>query len=230
MTDARDTTEQPATLDVVRVRLGYPDLETFVTRFAPNVTRGGVFLASKAPRPVGDVFRFEVALVDGPTLLSGSGRVTWTRAFDPQQPRQPHGMGVQFIALDPGCQGMLEQLIESRERRARRASSMAPGATPRESPRARAGGAESPGEDADALLGASDASVDRALAYARALAARTTDPDAELASLLEGKDATPAPVSLEQALAGLSEFLRPRTRSGLFQIPPELLDREDEPR
>ena len=83
------------------MRLRYPDLETFVEKYAPNVTRGGIFLASREPRPVGDVLRFEVLLRQGGPVLSGEGRVTWVKEFNPAEPHRPYGMGVQFLYVDP---------------------------------------------------------------------------------------------------------------------------------
>jgi len=84
----------------VRVRLRYAAFETFIEKFAPNVTRGGVFLASRTPRPVGEVFAFEVLLEGGEVALAGDGKVTWVKAYDPALPNRPHGMGVQFLRLD----------------------------------------------------------------------------------------------------------------------------------
>ena len=49
----------------VRIRLRYPDLDSFVEKFAPNVTRGGVFLASRNVQPVGSTIGFEILLVGG---------------------------------------------------------------------------------------------------------------------------------------------------------------------
>jgi uncharacterized protein (TIGR02266 family) len=102
-------------LPLVRVRLKYPDLDTFTERFAPNVTRGGIFLASRDPRPVGTVVRFEVSLVSGAPVLVGKGRVTWTKAHDPAEPNKPYGMGVQFIELDRASRGVLDRLLRKRE-------------------------------------------------------------------------------------------------------------------
>jgi len=47
------------------VRLRYAAFETFIEKFAPNVTRGGLFLASRTPRPIGEEFQFEVQLAGG---------------------------------------------------------------------------------------------------------------------------------------------------------------------
>jgi uncharacterized protein (TIGR02266 family) len=97
---------------LVRIQLRYPDEGIFIQRFAPNVTRGGIFLASRSPQPVGTVIDFEVALVQGPPLLFGTGKVAWVREFDPQEPQRAHGMGVQFMHVAESCRPMLKRLIE----------------------------------------------------------------------------------------------------------------------
>ena len=97
---------------LVRIQLRYPDEGIFIQRFAPNVTRGGIFLASRNPYPVGTAIAFEVALMQGPPLLHGTGRVTWVRDFNPQEPQRAHGMGVQFLQVAPNCRPMLERLLD----------------------------------------------------------------------------------------------------------------------
>ena len=68
-------TGRVSTVDVplVRLQLRYPDEKVFLQRFAANVTRGGIFLASRNPFSVGTVIGFEVALMQGPPLLAGTG-------------------------------------------------------------------------------------------------------------------------------------------------------------
>ena len=93
------------------MRLRYAAFETFIEKFAPNVTRGGLFLASRTPRPVGEVFQFEVQLAGGEVALSGDGKVTWVREFDPAAPNKPHGMGVQFLRLDAPSREVVNQML-----------------------------------------------------------------------------------------------------------------------
>jgi uncharacterized protein (TIGR02266 family) len=95
----------------VRVRLRYADIETFIERFAPNVTRGGVFIASRAPRPVGDTFPFEVQLATGAVALAGEGKVIWVKEFNPSEPTKPHGMGVQFTAMSAPSRQILQRML-----------------------------------------------------------------------------------------------------------------------
>jgi uncharacterized protein (TIGR02266 family) len=99
----------------VRVRLKYPDLDTFVERFAPNVTRGGVFIASRAPRPVGDTFPFEVQLATGAVALAGEGKVIWVKEFNPAEPTKAHGMGVQFTSLSGPSREVLQRMLKAKE-------------------------------------------------------------------------------------------------------------------
>jgi uncharacterized protein (TIGR02266 family) len=93
------------------VRLRYAAFETFIEKFAANVTRGGLFLASRTPRPIGEVFQFEVQLAGGEVALAGDGKVTWVREFDPAAPNKPHGMGVQFLRLDGPSREVVNQML-----------------------------------------------------------------------------------------------------------------------
>ena len=193
-------------LPLVRIYLRYPDVDTFVARFAPNVTRGGVFLASRKPRPVGEVVRFEISLAQGPPLLWGTGRVTWVREFNPAEPHRAHGMGVQFTFVDPECRSLLDRLLATKNAARPTPVSGVPiivprqpsGAAPAAGEQVKSPSPEDPGEWAD------DASVRRASDRARMLAGGADD----LESLLQR---TPdEPTTLEQALAELPRMLSSR--------------------
>jgi uncharacterized protein (TIGR02266 family) len=182
--------------DVVRVRLRYPDLETFIEKYAPNVTRGGIFLASREPRPVGFVLRFEVLLRQGGPVLSGEGRVTWVKEFNPAEPHRPYGMGVQFLYVDPAARPVLESLLKKKEisksgsqpvvNNDRRAEPRQPAPEP-------AAGSD---EDLD------ENTMRRALDRARLLSARTDDLEALLTA-----DPEEEPATLASALSDLPRLL-----------------------
>jgi Tfp pilus assembly protein PilZ len=89
----------------VRLRLKCRDAEDFVERFAPNVTRGGIFLPARDAREVGATIRFEIALLDGTVVFAGEGVVTWAK---------PKGLGVKFTTLDPATEPVLERLLSRR--------------------------------------------------------------------------------------------------------------------
>jgi uncharacterized protein (TIGR02266 family) len=158
----------------VRVRLRYPDLETFVEKFAPNVTRGGIFLASRSPRPVGQVLRFEVLLRQGAPVLSGNGKVTWVKEFDPAEPHRPYGMGVQFLEVDLAARPVLERLLQRKQARPTPPPSLGLGVRTG-SDGGRVADRATPGDGNDDDL--DDTAMRRTLERARTLSARTEDLD-----------------------------------------------------
>ena len=103
----------------VRIRLRYASFDAFIDKFAPNVTRGGVFIASRTPLPIGTTFAFEIQLAGGEVALAGDGKVTWVKPFDPAAPQKPHGMGVQFLRLDTPSRELLNKILARKAARGR---------------------------------------------------------------------------------------------------------------
>jgi molecular chaperone DnaK len=201
---------------IVRLQLRYPDENTFVQRFAPNVTRGGIFLASRAPFPVGTVLGFEISLVSGPPLLGGTGKVAWVREFDPQEPQRAHGMGVQFIKVASGSRPMLERLLAFKAQPVRRTPV---GGVPLQMPRAQEDHAQAmagaPGSgphktmslEGDPSTWIDDQGVRAAADRARMLASKVEDVEA-----LRTRERDEPP-TIEQALADLPRLLGPRRQA-----------------
>jgi molecular chaperone DnaK len=201
----------------VRVRLRFPDLDTFVERFAANVTRGGVFIASRSPRPVGDVFPFEVQLASGAIALAGEGKVIWVKEYNPDEPNKPHGMGVQFASLTPPSRAVLKRMLALKD--APKAGAAPRGLTaPLATLQARGNGAPQPRVDTSVDLasefGLDEAALRRAVDRAWGPGARPVED--ELAGLL-ASEPVPA-VTLAQVLKELPRMLdRSRSRSGAFR-------------
>jgi uncharacterized protein (TIGR02266 family) len=189
---------------IVRIQLRYPDEGTFIQRFAPNVTRGGIFLASRAPHPVGMVIAFEVALTQGAPILRGTGKVKWVREYNPEEPQRAHGMGVQFLQVTPTCKPMLERLLEYKAKPPR----FTPiGGVPMTdpSPTQERTTTQIPGLfEGDPSTWIDDQGVRLATNRARLLASRIED--VESLRVRERDE----PVNPEEALAGLSRLLGPR--------------------
>jgi uncharacterized protein (TIGR02266 family) len=178
--------------------LRYPDLETFVEKYAPNVTRGGIFLASREPRPVGEVLRFEVLLRQGGPVLSGEGRVTWVKEFNPAEPHRPYGMGVQFLYVDPAARPVLEQLLKKKELSKSGSQPAVSAGERRAEPRQPAAPEPAMMKDEDL----DETTMRRALDRARLLSARTDDLEALLTA-----DAEEEPATLSRALSDLPRLL-----------------------
>jgi uncharacterized protein (TIGR02266 family) len=205
----------------VRVRLRYSDLETFIERFAPNVTRGGIFLASRQPRAEGEIFRFEVQLATGAVALAGEGKVIWVKPFDPNEPQKPHGMGVQFVQIDPGSRETLTRILQAKANPrvpAAPAAARATGPRPTLQPAGAAAGGTNGRSHVDtnvdlaAEYGIDEVSLRRVIDRNWTLGPRATDEDIE--ALLKPEPSEPA--TLAQALAEMPRLLdpAPRHRSG----------------
>jgi len=202
----------------VRVRLRYPDLDTFVERFAPNVTRGGVFIASRAPRPVGEAFAFEVQIATGQVALAGEGKVIWIKEYNPAEPNKPHGMGVQFTNLSPASRDILQRMLKIKGSIPRTGMT---GMTGPMNVLARGNGVAVPrvrvdtNVDLAAEYGFDDATLRRALARAWPTGRPSED---DLQALLATEPVEPV-AELPHALKELRRMLDPnaRRRSGAFR-------------
>ncbi len=100
----------------MRIKLKYPDVDTFIQKYAVNISRGGIFIATKQPKPVGTFVKFEFLLSDagGTSIIRGEGQVQWTKEFDPEHPGKPHGMGVKFSRLDRDSQAVIDRALKWR--------------------------------------------------------------------------------------------------------------------
>ncbi len=187
---------------MVRIQLRYPDEATFIQRYAPNVTRGGIFLASRTPHPVGTVIGFEVAVLQGPPMLAGTGKVTWVREFNPDEPQRAHGMGVQFRELAPECRPLLDKLLAHKAAPPRYTPGVAATAPPA-STAVRESGTRSvtTGLEGDPSTWIDDQAMKRVADRARLLASRIDDVEALRVHERE------EPSTLEEALAGLPRLL-----------------------
>jgi uncharacterized protein (TIGR02266 family) len=190
-----------ADLPLVRIQLRYPDEATFVQRFAANVTRGGIFLASRHTHPVGSLIRFEVALPQGPALLGGTGKVAWVREYIPAEPHRAHGMGVQFIQLDAGCKTMLDKLLEQKSAPTRPVTGEMSSPGPRRGPTSPGPQSNDGFLEGDPASWIDDRQVRMATDRARVLASRVDDVDS-LRTRERDKPATK-----EEALAELPRLL-----------------------
>jgi molecular chaperone DnaK len=101
------------------LKLSYGSVNEFVEKFASNVSRGGLFIRTREPRPVGTHLAFELRLAGGETVLKGEGVVRWIQREDPAaHPPSAPGMGVQFSTLDAASREVVERIISAKERSA----------------------------------------------------------------------------------------------------------------
>ncbi|MCS6913556.1 MAG: TIGR02266 family protein [Myxococcales bacterium] len=112
--DDRRATRTPITL---KIKFKSSSLDQFIERYSVDVSRGGIFIRTKEPLPVGTTLRFEFQLQDGSSLIGGEGTVVWNRAYDPNRIGVAPGMGVRFDKLTADSQRVLERILSEKHRR-----------------------------------------------------------------------------------------------------------------
>jgi uncharacterized protein (TIGR02266 family) len=89
----------------VPVRYRYQSFVDFVETQSMNVSRSGMFIASKTSVPIGTAIDFEFSLADGFPLLRGTAEVTRISTHPP-------GVGVRFNQLDEPSRKLIDRIVD----------------------------------------------------------------------------------------------------------------------
>jgi len=109
--EKRDSQRVPVAL---RIKLRFRKVDTFVSKFATNISTHGMFISSRKPKKPGTQLRFELRLADDSTVIAGRGVVTWVRPFKKASPKEPHGMGIEFIGLSSDSRELISRMVSVR--------------------------------------------------------------------------------------------------------------------
>ena len=95
-----------------KVQYRFETMEDFRSRFANDLSLGGMFIKTDMPEPMGTVIFLEFDLQDGSKILSGYGKVvrvnpTGVPDFDP-------GMGIEFLKFDDESLQRIRALVSDR--------------------------------------------------------------------------------------------------------------------
>lgn len=96
----------------LRIRLPFVTEEEFVERYSQNVARGGIFIATRAVKPVGTAIAFELVLQGGDRLMRGEGAV---QQVQEEQTPGKSGMLVRFVRLDARSRALIDRILAIRE-------------------------------------------------------------------------------------------------------------------
>ena len=87
----------------------FASLEAFLSVYATNISRSGVFIRSDSPLSVGSRIHFQFSIVaDEIRTIAGEGEVVRVVAQDESD--EP-GMALSFLSLEPDSQALVEQLV-----------------------------------------------------------------------------------------------------------------------
>jgi type IV pilus assembly protein PilZ len=96
----------------IELKVEYKRLNTFFADYTKNISRGGTFIGTAKPLPIGTefVFALEVPMMSEPLKLRG--RVIWTTSTDDATKANPAGMGIEFQYNDDAERGEKEATVE----------------------------------------------------------------------------------------------------------------------
>lgn len=88
----------------------YRTISGFLTDWTTNISRGGLFLKTEDPLPVGTRVKLLLSLPDMPAPFELMARVV--RVHEPGRGAEEGGMGVEFVDVDEEKQAQLEHFVE----------------------------------------------------------------------------------------------------------------------
>lgn len=108
ITDNRQQPRAP-----IELRVDYKRLNTFFADYTKNISKGGTFIKTNAPLPVGTRFVFRLGIPGFPDPVELQGEVRFV--LDPDAAAKASsdpGMGIRFIFDDPQRQADFEGAVE----------------------------------------------------------------------------------------------------------------------
>ena len=97
-----------------RARVDY-ELEsedTFVFEHMANLSKGGIFLATRTPLAVGTTTTLRFDIPKGGRTVEVQGRVAWINEYRPGGENPNPGMGVEFVDLDEADRDVITRLVK----------------------------------------------------------------------------------------------------------------------
>ncbi len=91
--------------------VAYKTVDGFITDWAVNISRGGMFINTRNPLAVGSIVRLIVSLPDAAFPFDLTGRVIRTHAPDQGSDIIP-GMGIEFVDVDEDKKDRLAKFVE----------------------------------------------------------------------------------------------------------------------
>jgi type IV pilus assembly protein PilZ len=98
----------------LKARVDYELLseDTFLFEYTSNLSRGGIFLATRNPLPIGTRLHLRFTLPDeNNRVIKTTGKVAWVNPYHPHGPNLNPGMGVEFIDLSPEDLEAISRLV-----------------------------------------------------------------------------------------------------------------------
>ncbi|MCY1076416.1 TIGR02266 family protein [Archangium lansingense] len=91
----------------IELKVDYKKLNSFFADYTKNISKGGTFIKTKKPLPIGTRFLFKLTVPQREAPFELLGEVVWSKG-DVEEP----GMGIRFIYNDDRQRGDFEGVVE----------------------------------------------------------------------------------------------------------------------
>lgn len=96
----------------IELRVAYAKVDTFFADYTLNLSKGGTFIRTPHPLPVGTTFVFKLTVPGVGKTFDLQGEVTWTVHADEAETPVDVGMGIRFVFRDEAQRGEFERAVE----------------------------------------------------------------------------------------------------------------------
>ncbi|HWE23639.1 MAG TPA: TIGR02266 family protein [Myxococcales bacterium] len=100
----------------IRLRVDYERMNAFFADYTKNISKGGTFIKTSRPLPVGTRFLFALAVPALSEPVTLDGEVTWVLKADDAGEGQDPGMGIRFVFASAeqrkDFEGLVERMME----------------------------------------------------------------------------------------------------------------------
>ncbi len=94
----------------VELKVGYRTIGSFITDYIINISRGGIFINTSKPLPVGTKIRILFSIPDIPLPFDLNGIVRWINPVGHSSHSLP-GMGIEFLEVEENVKKRIEKFI-----------------------------------------------------------------------------------------------------------------------
>jgi len=106
--DRRDEERQP-----IELKVEYKRLNAFFADYTRNISKGGTFIATNKPLPIGTEFLFRLFVPKLEQAIEIKGRVKWIVQEGAENERSSSpGMGIRFVYADDSERKLVEEMVE----------------------------------------------------------------------------------------------------------------------
>ncbi|XXF75956.1 TIGR02266 family protein [Myxococcaceae bacterium GXIMD 01537] len=91
----------------IELKVDYKKLNSFFADYTKNISKGGTFIKTKKPLPIGTRFLFKLSVPHREAPFELLGEVVWSKA-DAEEP----GMGIRFIYSGDSQRSEFEGVVE----------------------------------------------------------------------------------------------------------------------